>query len=297
MATIASARTSAEAKRNPACGTRISEVMFGNVSPPALANCTAGMMSPSREDADRMMLQKAGLTRRAGCSARPPESARSPAASACRPPTIPARRFRIRRLPAPRTSSTMPASSLRRRSRRTSRSARSTKRRGRAHSRRARPRRARRAGRSSPAPRAIRWAARASPANGTVATLDQQWLEAGHGAQDLSRRRRRALVDGDREARRDRLLAGRHAVQQRLRRGQHVLGQRARLAGAVQRLRQHGARDHDAAGGRHARDVLAHRERRSVPARDGRLRPVRRHHRARARHGAERAARADASRR
>ena len=41
--------------------------------------------------------------------------------------------------------------------------------------------------------------------------------------------------------------------------------------------------------------VLAHGERRSVPSRDGWLRAVRRDHRARARHGAERAALADAS--
>ena len=95
------------------------------------------------------------------------------------------------------------------------------------------------------------------------------------------------------QARRDWFFAGRHAVEQRLRRGEHVLGQRARLAGAVQRRRQHRARDDDAPGGRTPVTVLAHRERGSLPPRHGRLRPVRRHHRARARHGAERAAGTD----
>ena len=59
-------------------------------------------------------------------------------------------------------------------------------------------------------------------ANGTVATLDQQWLEPNTAGEDLSRWRRRPLVHGDREARRDRLLARRDAIQQRLRRRQHV---------------------------------------------------------------------------
>ena len=128
--------------------------------------------------------------------------------------------------------------------------------------------------------------------DGTVATLDQRWLEA-----DTARKIYRVAA-GTRwstviaKPRRARLLAGGHAVQQRLRRGQHVLGERARLAGALQRLRQHGQGADHGPGGRHGRHLLAHRERRSVPSRHGRLRAVRRDHRARARHAAERPARA-----
>jgi len=54
--------------------------------------------------------------------------------------------------------------------------------------------------------------------DGTVVTLDQQWLEPDTAAKGLSCGRRRPLVDRHREARRDWLFANGHAVQQRLRR-------------------------------------------------------------------------------
>ena len=127
--------------------------------------------------------------------------------------------------------------------------------------------------------------------NGTVATLDQQWLEADTGAQGLSRRRpapagRPSSRSSTRSAfRRPSCSPTTTSAWPARSRSTRTAGRcpsaaAARTVRSLTMVLADGTVVH----------LLAHRERRSVPSRHGRLRAVRRDHRAGARHGAERPA-------
>ena len=128
--------------------------------------------------------------------------------------------------------------------------------------------------------------------NGSVLTLDQQWLEADTASKTYR------VAAGTRWstviARLDAIGFSPAVMQSNNDFGVASTYSRqcAWLAGALQRLRQHRAFAEDAAGGRNARHMLSTRERRTLPACHGRLRSFRCDHRTRARHGAEQPSRA-----
>ena len=198
---------------------------------------------------------------------------------------------RIRRPPAAPACSTTPASCLRRRSPRTSRSARiHGPARSSAFAPRS-PRRARRAVRSSPARRVTRWAARVSPGTARSRRSTSSWLEA-----DTARKVYRVAAG----TRWSTVIAKLDAIgfSPAVMQSNNDFGVASTFSvnahgwpvpfsggGTHGPVADHGPR------GWHGRHLLAHGERRPVPSRHGRLRTVRRDHRAGARHGAERPAR------
>ena len=292
MATIASARTSAEAKPDPARGNE------------EAVSCSA-MYHPRRRELHSWYdvalprgrrtneLQKAGLTRRAwllGASA----GIGALAGRQCLSPTSHAGpRFPDSQAAgtanvlddASQLSPTPVASHLT-----ISEDPRS--RCGRAHSRRpGRGARGRRPFIASAARHSM--GGQSLARDGTVVTLDQQWLET-----DTARKTYRVAA-GTRWstviARLDALGFSPAVMQSNNDFGVastfsvNAHGWPVPFSGCGSTVR----RADDGAGGWHGGHLLAHRERRSVPSRDGRLRAVRRDHRARARHGAQCPAHAD----